>query len=222
MNTERERLQKGVEATSLRLEEAKRKVAEKELEAGRKLDELERMVDSYNSLAYQIGLIPSTAPNAKGIDYELKLMVNEGPNFSQSQRSNIDSDRLLHDPVTGYQPHQVLSLDLRNHVKGTFLSLRKEISERLNAAMEMRLKDHDLLDRIREAIDDKRGEVETLEHKMRAAQEELEKTREITNTQKLASDAQIEKVEKELSKMRAGLTESVQLMEQREMNTNIE
>lgn len=29
-------------------------------------------------------------------------------------------------------------------------------------------------------------------------------------------------MEKELAKMRAGLTESVQLMEQREMNTNIE
>jgi len=40
--------------------------------------------------------------------------------------------------------------------------------------------------------------------------------------QKLASDAQIEKMEKELAKMRAQLSESVQLMEQREMNTNIE
>lgn len=45
---------------------------------------------------------------------------------------------------------------------------------------------------------------------------------QVTTTQKLASDAQIEKMEKELAKMRAGLTESVQLMEQREMNTNIE
>lgn len=44
----------------------------------------------------------------------------------------------------------------------------------------------------------------------------------VTTTQKLASDTQIEKMEKELAKMRAGLTESVQLMEQREMNTNIE
>ena len=44
----------------------------------------------------------------------------------------------------------------------------------------------------------------------------------MTNTQKVNSDAQIEKMEKELAKMRAGLDESVQLMEQREMNTNIE
>ena len=40
--------------------------------------------------------------------------------------------------------------------------------------------------------------------------------------QKLFSDAQIEKTETELAKMRAQLSESVQLMEQREMNTNIE
>ena len=46
--------------------------------------------------------------------------------------------------------------------------------------------------------------------------------KQVTTTQKIASDTQIEKMEKELAKMRAGLTESVQLMEQREMNTNIE
>ena len=46
--------------------------------------------------------------------------------------------------------------------------------------------------------------------------------KKITTAQKMASDAQIEKMEKELAKMRAGLTESVQLMEQREINTNIE
>lgn len=38
----------------------------------------------------------------------------------------------------------------------------------------------------------------------------------------MTSDAQIEKLEKELAKMRTTLTESVQLMEQREMNTNLE
>ena len=47
-------------------------------------------------------------------------------------------------------------------------------------------------------------------------------TAQVTSTQKVASDSQIEKMEKELAKMRAGLDESVQLMEQREMNTNIE
>ena len=198
MTSERERLQKGIESTSQRLEEVKKKVTEKEFEASRKLDELERMVDKYNSLAYQIGLIPATAQNAKGKNYELQVIVNEGPNFSSSQMgtssntaSNPDSDRLLADPVTGYQPAHILSLDLRGQVKANFVGLRKEISERRTVAMDEMMKHHDLLDGIKEAIEDKRGEVEALEHRVRAAEGEYEKTREVNmhNTLKCKFDA---------------------------------
>ncbi|KAF2803699.1 HEC/Ndc80p family protein-like protein [Mytilinidion resinicola] len=226
MNTERERLQKGVESTSARLEETRKKVAEKEIEALRKLDELERTVEKYNSLGYQIGIIPATAANAKGLEYEIVITTNDGPNFSGSQvgasQGQDSSDRLLADSGNGYQPHQLLNLDLRGTVKTNILSLRKEISERRNAALEADMNNHDLLDKIKEAMDDKQSEVEGLGHKVRAAEEEFEKTREITNAQKMASDAQIEKMEKELAKMRAGLSDSVQVMEQREMSTNLE
>ncbi|KAK4134879.1 hypothetical protein BT67DRAFT_378979 [Trichocladium antarcticum] len=227
MTAERERLQKSIESAGVRLEDFKRKVADKDTEASQRLDELERMVDRYNTAAYQIGLIPAAAVNAKGRDYELQVTVNEGPNFSASQMQGSsygpgESDRLLADPVTGYQPAHILNLDLRGQVKNSFLALRKDISERRKAALDAMLEDHDLLDRAKEAIEDKRGEVEALEHRVRAAEDEYERTKEVTTAQKLASDAQIEKMEKELAKMRAQLSESVQLMEQREMNTNIE
>jgi len=186
MNSERERLQKSIESASLRLEDAKKKVMEREVDASRKLEELERMVDKYNSLGYQIGLIPSTSPNAKGRNYELQVTVNEGPNFSASQMAasgpgSADSDRLLADPMTGYQPAHILNLDLRGQVKTSFAALRKEISERRTVAMEEMMKHHDLLDGIKEAIEDKRGEVEALEHRVRAAEEEYEKTKEASS-----------------------------------------
>ncbi|KZF22494.1 HEC/Ndc80p family protein [Xylona heveae TC161] len=227
MNSERERLQKGVENAAIRLEEAKAKAAEREYEAVRRLDELERVVEKYNSLAYQVGIVPSSAPNAKGENYELSLTINDGPNFSSSPTGGSshgvsDGDRLLADATTGYQPHQLLNLDLRGAVRSNLGSLKKDISDRRNVALEQDLNNHDLLDKIKETIDDKRSEVEALEHRVRAAEEEFEKTKEVTTTQKLASDAQIEKMEKELAKMRAILSESIQLMEQREMNTNIE
>ncbi|KAK0708217.1 HEC/Ndc80p family-domain-containing protein [Lasiosphaeris hirsuta] len=228
MTSERERLQKSIESAAQRLEDVKKKVADKEIEASQRLDELERMVDRYNTVAYQIGLIPSTAVNAKGKNMELQVTVNEGPNFTSSQLQGsygsgaAENERLLADPVTGYQPAHILNLDLRGQVKSSFLALRKDVSERRKVAMDMMMEDHDLLDRAKEAIEDKRNEVEALEHRVRAAEEEYEKTKEVTTTQKMASDAQIEKMEKELAKMRAQLTESVQLMEQREMNTNIE
>ncbi|KAK0742517.1 HEC/Ndc80p family-domain-containing protein [Apiosordaria backusii] len=226
MTAERERLQRSIESANQRLEDVKRKVLDRELEASRRLEELERAVDKYNTVAYQIGLIPSTAINAKGRDYELQVTVSDGPsNFSSSlgpSSSAEGGDRLLADSTTGYQPAHILNLDLRGEVKSSFLVLRKEVSERRKQALDMMMEDHDLLDRAKEAIEDKRNEVEALQHRVRAAEEEYEKTKEMTSAQKMASDAQIEKMEKELAKMRAQLSESVQLMEQREMNTNIE
>ncbi|RHZ67528.1 kinetochore-associated Ndc80 complex subunit NDC80 [Aspergillus thermomutatus] len=227
MNTERDRLQKSLEDTTARLEETHARVMEKEAEASRKLEDLEEIVKVYNTLGYQTSLIPSTAVNAKGQDYELSLNINEN-SFSASQigglpnRISSEADRLLAEPFTGYHPAHLLSLDLRGMVRSSLQALRKEINERRKRAIDDDLERRNLLDNIKEAMDEKRSEVEALEHKRRAAEEEFERLKEITTTQKLASDAQIEKMEKELAKMRATLSESVQLMEQREMNTNIE
>ncbi|KAJ4305365.1 kinetochore-associated Ndc80 complex subunit ndc80 [Kalmusia sp. IMI 367209] len=221
MSSEKERLDAAIQAASTRVEESKKRVAEKELAASRKLDELEHTIERFNNLGYQIGVIPTTAVNAKGQEYELVLTINDGPNFSGSQMgasTREASDRLLADSGTGYSPHHLLNLDLRGTVKSNILALRKEIAERRNAALEADMSNHDMLDKVKEAIDDKQAEVEALGHRVAQAEEELEKLREITSTQKTASDAQIEKMEKELGRMRSGLGESVQLM----MAVNIE
>ncbi|KAJ5239822.1 hypothetical protein N7468_004441 [Penicillium chermesinum] len=227
MNTERERLQRSLEDTMARLEETHARVMEKEAEASQKLEDLEQIVKAYNTLGYQTSLIPESAENAKGQNFELHLQVNEN-NFSASQiggpsnRIPSERDRLLAEPFTGYHPAHLLNLDLRGFVRNSLHSLRKEINERRNQGINDDIEHRNLLDNIKEAMDEKRSEVEALEHRRRAAEEEFERTKEITTTQKTASDAQIEKMEKELAKMRATLSDSVQLMEQREMNTNIE
>jgi kinetochore protein NDC80 len=225
MANEKDRLDTALQATAARLEDSKKRVAEKELAASRKLDDLEQAIERYNNLGYQIGVIPSTAANAKGQEYELVLTITEGPNFSGSQMggsSQDSSDRLLHDAGTGYSPHHLLNLDIRGMVKSNITVLRKEIAERRNSALEADMNNHDLLDKVKEVIDDKQVEVEALGHRVAQAEEELEKLREISNTQKSQSDAQIERMEKELGRMRSGLGESVQLMVQREMAVNIE
>lgn len=222
MTSERERLQKGIEVSSQKLEELKKRAAETEAEASQRLDQLEQQVDMYNTLAYKIALIPASAANARGRDFELRVSINNNSDFTASNMNGPSTDRLLADSANGYQPGHILNLDLKGQMRSSFLQLRKEISERRSAAMDEMLKDHELLDGIKEAIEDKRNEVEALNHRVRAAEEEHEKTREVTNTQKMGSDAQIEKMEKDLSRIRAGLSESVQLLEQREINTTIE
>lgn len=223
MTTERERLQKGIESSSQRLDELKKRSSETEAEAGRRLDELERMVDMYNTLAYKVAMIPASASNARGRDFELRLTINDNADYTSANLLNGNgSERLLADSNNGYQPGRVLSLDLKGQMRSGFLQLRKEIAERCSAAQEENLKDHELLDGIKEAIEDKRSEVAALEHRVRAAEEEHETTREVTTAQRMGSDAQIEKMEKELSRMRAEGAESVQLLEQQEINVSIE
>jgi len=227
MNTERDRLQKSLDDTINRLEETHARVMAKESEASGQLEDLEELVKAYNTLGYQTSLIPSTAVNANGQEYELGLNVNER-SFSTSQiggvpsRISPEADRLLAEPFTGYHPAHLLNLDLRGMVRSNLQTLRKDINERRKRGIDADLERRNLLDNIKEAMDEKRSEVEALEHKRRTAEEEFERLKEVTTTQKLASDAQIEKMEKELAKMRATMSESVQLMEQREMNTNIE
>ena len=227
MNTERERLQKNIETANTRLDEAKERTTKKESETGSKLDELETAVQKFNSLGYEIGVIPSTGANAHGYEYELHLTVNEGPQFSASQlgassQHLLETDRLLADATHGYQTQHLLQKDLKGELKKALQDLRKEISERRTAALEEDMAKMDMLDKAKEALDDKYAELDALGHRLRAAQDEFENMKELTNAQNMASDAQIEKMEKKVSEMKAGVSESVQLMEQREMNTNLE
>ncbi|KAK4570359.1 kinetochore-associated Ndc80 complex subunit ndc80 [Recurvomyces mirabilis] len=225
MNTERERLQKGVEATSIRLEESKERTSKKEIETGGKLDELESSVQRFNSMGYQVGIIPSTASNAEGLDHELHLSLNSGPDFSTSQLNTsvaIPADRLLSDPATGYQPQHLLpTTDLR-HLKKHLQDLRKTISDRRSQSMEDDLAKVEMLDKTKEALDDKYAELESLDHRMRAAQEECEREREVCRVQDMNCEAQVERLEKELGRLRQRETETVQGVEQREMNVHLE
>ncbi|KAL8678535.1 MAG: hypothetical protein Q9186_005115 [Xanthomendoza sp. 1 TL-2023] len=225
LNIERDRLQKFTESTVQKLEETKKRNAEKEAEANHALEELERVVESYNNLSYRVGLVPSTAINAKGKEFELQLATTAPmqTDFSASSSQHTQQpDRLLADPLTGYSPTHLLNLAPRTTLKPLLLSLRKEVSERRSLALEADIKNHELLDSIAEAIDDKQNEVETLEHRVRAAEEEFESVKEGAQTQKVASDAQIERMEKELGRMRRGVGESLEEVERREMAVGIE
>ncbi|KAI7690672.1 hypothetical protein KC353_g19332, partial [Hortaea werneckii] len=112
-----------------------------------------------------------------------------------------------------------------NHIpttKRALQSLRTTISERRTQALDDDMTKSDILQKTTEALEDKYSELETLGHRKRAAEEEWEKMREILSAQGMASEAQIERMEKELGRMRREVGESVQILEQREMGVGLE
>ncbi|KAI9893476.1 MAG: kinetochore-associated Ndc80 complex subunit ndc80 [Vezdaea aestivalis] len=216
--SERERLQRSHEATQTRLEDARKRCADLEAEATVKLDSLERAADGFNSQAYAAGLIPSTAPNANGVDFDLALTITQQA-FSSSA---VGDARLLTVDGTPHSTSTLLNLDLRETTRPALVSLRREIYDRRATAQEADIKARDLLEHTKEALEDKKAEVEALGHRVRAAEEEFERTRDVASTQKTSSDAQIERMEREVARMRDEFGDVVGLVEQKELGVNLE
>lgn len=93
MNNDREKLSKSLSLISSKITEAKIQLAERESEASSKLEALERSVSRYNSLAYQIGIVPSLSRNAEGKDFELLILPTQTPKTSCS-RTRSDTSQL--------------------------------------------------------------------------------------------------------------------------------
>jgi len=232
MNTERERLTKAHDDAITTLEETNKTVLEKEIEASRKLEDLEMVAKRYNTLGYQTSLIPSTASNAKGQEFELVLQLTDTTNnfsSSTSKRSrrsldNEQSDRLLATPLTGYQPQSLLPphmTDLRGTTRATLLTLRKSITERRRLATDHALSDRDLIDSVSEILHEKNAEIDNLNYKLSTTKELYNQLKDEHNTSYTQMTTKREKTEKELSKMRDGLERGVVEYEQREMEVQL-
>lgn len=218
MNTEREKLSKGLSAIAQKITEGKMKLAEREAEAQSKLEALERAVTRYNSLAYQIGIIPASTPAAAGKEFELSIVpLSEPPSSSQSE-----SNKLLLDATTGFQPAHLLSRDLRHDIKPALAKLRQEIGVRIHEAQDESIKTQESIERISEQLADKREEVDTLHARVNSAHEEYQELKETMSAEGNASNAEIEKLEKELAGMRLGMRDGVLALEQRMQSVTIE
>lgn len=186
--TQRERLQRDMEVHAERLEEMKKRVSEKEESANELLTLLENRMHEYNTLGFNVGVIPKSAGNAKGQDFELSLRLNPAPDFKSSARGSQSPqpDRLLADSQSGYLPQHLLTLDMRGGIKNAILALRKEVSARRNQVAEADMRNKELLDNIREAIEDKQQEVEKLQYQLKTAETDYNNFREVRSSRVLS------------------------------------
>ncbi|KAF3938024.1 hypothetical protein ABW19_dt0210585 [Dactylella cylindrospora] len=177
MNTEREKLMKGLEATEAKLEEALSIAANRESEALKKLELLEHAVKRYNELGYKIGV---TSTGINGQTYEIDIIPLSKAAQSAPEGSSGDDERLLYDVGIGYNPRQVLNLDLRHEVKPTLNKFRGDIATRIHTAQDVSIKNQDKLDNIQETLKDKAEELETLEAKLSAFNDEYSEIKEVS------------------------------------------
>ena len=175
MNSEREKLNLGLNQVSTKLIESQDKLGAQEALAQSKLQELERAVSRYNTLAYKIGITPPTAPRANGEEYELQILPLQ-EDFDDSRGEN---GKLLADSRTGYQPSQILSVDLRHKARPFLDRLKQEVGASINDTVDEAMKHAEYIDRVAEALADKKDELETLEVKVRAVNDEYQELKDV-------------------------------------------
>ncbi|RMZ80199.1 hypothetical protein DV737_g3105, partial [Chaetothyriales sp. CBS 132003] len=131
------------------------------------------------------------------------------------------SDRLLASSSTGHAPAHLLNLDLRGQVRSAFIALRREINERRKVAADKDLENRNILDDVSEAMQAKNNEIDSLNWRVQEASRTYASLKETGQTSHLQQTSAIEKLEKELARMREGLERGAVDLEQREMEVGL-
>ncbi|RKP08982.1 HEC/Ndc80p family-domain-containing protein [Thamnocephalis sphaerospora] len=178
MNAEQEQLAKAIGAANEKDEAISKTVWQREIDFQRKVDELEKAVQDYHSLAYQLALIPATAANANGKHLEVEL--------------NVHAPRV----------EQIASVDLRQSVKPFLGLLRAEKNAECHKGQDELIAQQETLDQLTEHHADKKGELEVLETRYQKLQLQYNEEREMVNHENITSSAEIDHLEQELQRLR--------------------
>jgi len=96
MNTDKEAMLRQIETVQAKSESVAKVVWEHEITMQKRTDHLEKLVQEYNQIAFRVGLLDPSSPNAEGVRFELELNVH------------------------AVRPEEAINLDLRKRVRVRF------------------------------------------------------------------------------------------------------
>ncbi|ORX94356.1 hypothetical protein K493DRAFT_203556, partial [Basidiobolus meristosporus CBS 931.73] len=178
MNAERDQLSKNLNTANSRLEEINKTSWEKEIETQKKLDDVERVIQEFNSFAYKLGLIPSDSPYANGIEFDIKL--------------NQHATRV----------EEMVSVDIKNVIRPALMELRSNLNSSLHHTEDEAIVLQENLDRLTETVADKLDELKSMENRIQKLVTQHQDEKEAANRENTASNTEMDNLEQELQRMR--------------------
>ena len=206
MNSEHETLIKNLELATTQLQEASSNVFEKERQAQDHLESVDKALQMYRDTAYKIGLIPANMPRANGVAYELE--------FSNPVESNTT--------WLASQPYQLINVDLRGVIRPALSQLRQDLGTEVHKHSNESLRLQELLDQVAEGLNDKKEELEALEAKLGFTIESFNEIKELTAAESSDSNAEAEKLEREVAMLRHSAQNGLIQLDQKAQGVSIE
>lgn len=143
MNSDKDQLVRTLESLNQAKEEASKIFWDRELQTQKKLDIVEKLVQDYNYNCERIGLVPSDAINANGLNFEVSF--------------NPHATRL----------DGLLSVDVKQSILTVLANMREEYHSTIHQAQDKLLSLQESLDRLNESLADKQDEVTQVEEKIK-------------------------------------------------------
>jgi predicted RNase H-like nuclease (RuvC/YqgF family) len=160
MNSEKSTLSESIRELQAELNKKKRELGEQEIAVNRRMDEIDSLVLKYNHGKAVIGLNTDAVQQQYNIDFNIDV--------------NMASSDLTAVNIVGQRIKESIRPGLQSFGEG----LRVEEHEQSNMKIEM----DDELDRLNSALEQRRHQVQTLEHKLRGLDNAAEIEKQVSIT----------------------------------------
>ncbi|XP_022109018.1 kinetochore protein NDC80 homolog [Acanthaster planci] len=166
---------------------------DREKQIAKKQEQLEKHVTQFNNQARTLNLIPSTAENAHGIDYEMKISFYN----TQGNAASL--------------------VDFASTVKPALIQLKKQVNEEMHKLNSQKLLEEETLEQLTEMVESKQEEVSKLDTRLQRRTKELETLKEKVKEESRQLAEQQSLLEQKIQQMQA-VGDSDQNRAQAELN----
>ncbi|KAI0228966.1 Kinetochore protein NDC80-like [Lamellibrachia satsuma] len=170
INLARQELLRQVEATEKEVATLDNQIWEEDMQISKSHDKLETACSEYHKKAQMLQLIPVTAENACGIDYELKATTNK-----------IESDKFV------------------NTIRPALSQVKKQCTERVHMQQERLMKEKEVQEQVNDMLSEKKEALAVLENKLKRLEVSVEHKRDVMVRESQSIQERTDELHEELS-----------------------
>ncbi|CAH1799853.1 unnamed protein product, partial [Owenia fusiformis] len=182
MNHGAQELQRQIDLTEHEVEGLDKQIWDEEIQIGKSQQRIEAKCAEYNKVATMLKLIPSSAENAHGRDYELRQ------NFGSTASS----------------------IDFIGTIKPALLQMRKQCAEKVYEAKSRLITETEALEQVTDMTKDKKEEIASMEISLKKLENELEYNKEAYLREYHKYQEEVESVQSQIAELRKSSQQSVE------------
>lgn len=178
IKTARSKLDEQLKIVVAKKEELDQRAWKSEMALSKKLEIAENMAVEFNKMAESLQLIPKSAPNAHGVNYEVKI------NPHASNMSDI------------------VSVDMKSTVVPSLVTLRESINERVHRLNSEVVSANEMLAKLSEMLTEKQDDNSIMENRLKGMEKQYAEEKEALSEEYKKQVAAVEELQNEIVRIR--------------------